>query len=348
MAPPASLHGARILNLMLGAGGGGLEAMAGHYHTALDDQGARVLSVGRANSPFARALADRPDGFAPLPTLGAWDPTAVWRLRTMTRAFAPTLIIAHGARAQILATAAFKTPVAAVVHNYRSKAVLGRCDLAICVSASVERSVMAAFPGLATALVENFEPLSEGPDLMAFDDPPRIGALGRLHRNKGFDVLLDAAALLHDRGRAFSLTIAGDGPELDRLKAQAAAIGLADRVRFPGWVEPRPAFQDMDVFVSASRVEPFGLVIIEAMAAGVPVVATDIDGPHDILRGGELGDLVPKEDTAALANAIEAVLDAPQEALSRARRAAAAAVETYSMRAGAARLAAALQPLIKT
>jgi glycosyltransferase involved in cell wall biosynthesis len=347
MASPASLQGARILNLMLGAGGGGLEAMAGHYHAALEDQSARVLSVGRAGSPFAGALADRPGAFAPLPTLGAWDPTAAWRLRAMTRAFDPTLIIAHGTRAQILATATFRAPVAAVVHNYRSKPALARCALAICVSASVERSVTGAFPGLATALVENFEPLKAGPDRAGFADPPVIGTIGRLHPNKGYDVLLEAAARLRDQGRAFRLVVAGDGPQAAALRSQAAGLGLDDVVDFPGWVDPPTALAAMDLFVSASRVEPFGLVIIEAMAQGVPVVATDIDGPRDILKGGALGALVSPEDAAGLATAMAGALDSREATLGTARQARAAAMETYSMAPGGARLAAALAPLAR-
>jgi glycosyltransferase involved in cell wall biosynthesis len=342
-----SLADQRILNLMLGAGAGGLEAMAGHYHAALADQAAQVLSVGRAGSPFAAALADRPSAFRPFVSPGPWDPTAAWRLGAATREFDPTLVIAHGTRAQTLAAAAFTAPVAAVVHNFRSKPVLARCALAICVSASVQRSVAGAFPGLATARVENFEPLVVGRDRNAFGDPPVIGAIGRLHTNKGYDLLLDAAARLRDQGRRFELVIAGDGPEAARLRAQSASLGLEDRVRFPGWVEPPAALNDMDVFVSSSRVEPFGLVIIEAMAAGVAVVATDIDGPRDILRGGELGTLAAAGDSDALSAAIASVLDAPELALSTARRAEAAAMETYSMDAGAARLAAALSPLIQ-
>jgi len=342
-----SLRGARILNLMLGAGAGGLEAMAGHYHVALADQGAEVHSVGRARSPFAAALADRPGGFAAFASPGAWDPTAAWRLRAAARAFDPTLIIAHGTRAQILATAAFNAPVAAVVHNYRSKPVLARCALAICVSASVRRSVVAAFPGLATALVENFEPLVEGQPRDRFGDPPTLGAIGRLHPNKGFDLLLEAAALLRDQGRVFRMVIAGDGPEAAPLRAQAAGLDLGAVVDFPGWVDPPSALAGMDIFVSSSRVEPFGLVIIEAMAAGVPVVATDIDGPRDILQAGALGALTPPGDAPALAAAIAAALDAPAPALAAAGRAREAAMRTYSMPAGAARLAAALKPLIQ-
>ena len=337
---------ARVLNLMLGAGAGGLEAMAGYYHVALEAMGARVVSVGRAGSPFARGLAERSDAFQPFASPGAWDPTAAPRLRAATRPFDPTLIIAHGTRAQSLATAAFRTPVAAVVHNYRAKPVIARCALAICVSASVQTSVQAAFPRLATALVENFEPLVEGPDRQAFGTPPTIGAIGRLHPNKGLDILLDAAAILAGRGRAFRLVIAGEGPEAAALRAQSARLGLDGLVSFPGWVDPPAALGAMDLFVSSSRIEAFGLVIIEAMAAGAPVAATDIDGPHDILRGGDLGRLAPAGDAVALADAIAQVLDAPQQALETARKARVAAMATYSMQAGAERLATALSPLI--
>jgi len=127
------------------------------------------------------------------------------------------------------------------------------------------------------------------------------------------------------------------------LERQAAALNLTDRVSFPGWVaKSAQALKAMDLFVLSSRVEPFGLVVIEAMAAGIPVISTDIGGPRDILDGGRLGRLVPAGSPRALADAIAAVLADPAAALETARLAQAKAIARYSMAAGSKRLAAAL------
>ena len=339
-----ALAGISALNLMLGAGAGGLEAMALNVHRALQAQGASVRSVGAPDGWFAKALADRPGEFAPLKLWTPLDPTASGRLRGLAKDLKPNLVIAHGSRAVSLAVKAWhgRAPIAAMVHNFRAKADLAKVDLALCVSPAVAKDVEARFPSLATTVVENFEALAAAPARAVPVGPPRIGSIGRLHRNKGYDILLDAAALLRDRGVDFSLTLAGDGPERAALERQVATLNLADRVAFPGWVaQSADALNAMDLFVLSSRVEPFGLVVIEAMAAGVPIVSTDIGGPRDILGGGRLGRLVPAGSAEALTDGIMAALADPA-ALETARLAQAEALSRYSMDAGGQRIAQAL------
>ena len=234
-----------------------------------------------------------------------------------------------------------------MVHNFRARKDLASADLAICVSQAVTEDVWVHFPHLRAVTVENFAPLGAGSGPAPHDGPPRIGSIGRMHRNKGYDVLLEAAARLKAMGLDFRLTLAGDGPELAALKAQAASLGLADMVAFPGWMaSPVDVLKTLDLFVLSSRVEPFGLVVIEAMAFGTPVVATDIAGPRAILAGGQLGRLVRKNDPDALAAAIAAVLAEPAAAHATARVAQDSALERYSLKAGGARLAAALGPVL--
>jgi len=344
------IRGVRILNIMLAKGAGGLEAMALHAHKALESEGAAVTSIGAPGSWFAGAFDGDPDAYKPFTAWTAFDPSAPTRLRRMTEALAPQLVLAHGSRAASLALKAFagRIPVAAVVHNFRARRDLAKADLAICVSQAVTEDVWIHFPHLRAVTVENFAPLSPGPGPTANEGPPRIGSIGRMHRNKGYDVLLEAAARLKARGLDFRLTLAGDGPELAALKTQAASLGLADIVAFPGWMDsPVNVLKTLDLFVLSSRVEPFGLVVIEAMAFGVPVVATDIDGPRSILAGGQLGSLVRAGNPDALAIAIAAALADPQGARATARVAQASALERYSLKAGGARLAAALGPVLK-
>jgi glycosyltransferase involved in cell wall biosynthesis len=345
MSRAGALAGVRALNIMLGAGAGGLEAMALNVDGALRTQGAAALSVGVPGSWFTKALADRPDAFAALRQLTPFDPTAPARLRGLAKGLEPNLVIAHGSRAVSLALKAYRgrAPIAAMVHNFRAKADLAGVDLALCVSPAVARDVTARFPQLATTVVENFEALAAGPSRAPWTGRPRLGSVGRLHRNKGYDLLLDAAALLRDRGMGFSLTLVGDGPERAALERQAATLNLTDRVAFLGWLEnPSEALRAMDLFVLSSRVEPFGLVVIEAMAAGLPVVSTDIGGPRDILAGGRLGRLVPAGSAQALADGIAAVLADPAAALETARVAQAEALARYSMDAGGRRIAESL------
>jgi glycosyltransferase involved in cell wall biosynthesis len=135
----------------------------------------------------------------------------------------------------------------------------------------------------------------------------RFCAIGRLMRQKGYDILLSALAIAAPQMRyRWELVICGNGPLRDELEDQAYKLGLAERVRFVGYVDnPYPILQSSDVFVHPARWEGFGLVIGEALALGVPVVAAACPGgPREILGGGDFGILVPPEDSRALAAAL--------------------------------------------
>jgi glycosyltransferase involved in cell wall biosynthesis len=340
----------RILNLMLAPAAGGLESMALNYHRVLEAHGAQVLSVGITGSWFEQALADHPGGFAGLKPASPIDPRQGWALARIAKAFAPDVVLAHGSRGAALAVAALSRQparIAAVVHNFRARRAITRTALAICVSPAVGADVRARFPAVSVAVVENFAPLSRTPPRAVVANPPHIGTLGRLHEEKGFDILLDAAAQLRDRGRDFRLSVAGDGPAAADLKAQTARLGLTAQVDFPGWISPpEKLLAELDLFVCSSRTESFGLVVIEAMAAGAPVVATDIEGPRILLGEGRYGRLVPPE-APALAQAIAAALDDPKASLGMAGLAQAEAIAPYDMDAGGTRLWTALIPLLE-
>jgi glycosyltransferase involved in cell wall biosynthesis len=138
-------------------------------------------------------------------------------------------------------------------------------------------------------------------------------ALGRLHPNKGLDLLLEALA----KTRGVHLWIAGEGPLRPRLEQLATRLGLAGRVRFLGWREDVPALlASADLLVCPSLHEPLGNVIIEAWSAGRAVVATASDGPAGLIEDGDSGILVPLPGSAgggpqALARAIERVCEDP-------------------------------------
>jgi glycosyltransferase involved in cell wall biosynthesis len=135
-----------------------------------------------------------------------------------------------------------------------------------------------------------------------------------LTRGKGMDVLIDAVMRLRGRGVAVTLEIAGDGPERPALERQARERGVADGVVFLGALARGPLRDRMlacSVFASASRHESFGLVIAEAMACGVPVVATRCGGPEWVVTepGGRL---VERDDAEAMAAALAEVIAHPE------------------------------------
>jgi len=143
--------------------------------------------------------------------------------------------------------------------------------------------------------------------------PGVVGALGRLEWEKGFDVLLEAMTSLPADVR---LLLGGEGQQRAALAAQVERLGLQSRVRLTGFVSDVPAFLGQTgIFVLPSRSEGLGLVLLEAMAAGRPVVATRVGGIPEVVVDGETGLLVPPDDPSALAAAVLRLLRDPDLAL---------------------------------
>lgn len=180
-------------------------------------------------------------------------------------------------------------------------------------------------------------------------DRPAIMAMGRLAHQKGFDFLLQAFALVAPRFPEWTLYIAGEGDMREELEASISALGLAQRIRLPGNLsDPHPFLALGEIFVLPSRYEGFPMALCEAMALGLPAVATRYSvGIENIIRDGDNGLLVPVGDIQALAAAIERLM---ADAALRGRLAhrAKASMERYSveqvMRSWDALLLRATQP----
>ena len=142
-----------------------------------------------------------------------------------------------------------------------------------------------------------------------------LGRLAGEHRRKGFDRALEALPALAEAVPDVAYLVAGDGPDRARLEAKAARLGVADRVVFAGFVaeaEKADHYRLADAFALPSEGEGFGIVLLEAMACGVPVVASDADAGLEAVRGGALGAVVSPRDPAALAAALAAALRRPK------------------------------------
>lgn len=181
-------------------------------------------------------------------------------------------------------------------------------------------AVVANSQGLRT-LAQRFEPrvpvlvIPNGVDLKRFAppvrrawNPPHLLFVGRVVYQKGLDVLFEALARLRDL--PWQLTIVGDGPYRAVLESQAEALGLRERIRFAGWQSPEriPDFyRQANLFVFPSRDEGMPNAVLEAMASGLPVVATRIAGNEELITP-ETGRLVPKENVVALSGALGELL----------------------------------------
>lgn len=158
-------------------------------------------------------------------------------------------------------------------------------------------------------------------------DAPVVGTLGRFEPQKGLDTLLRAAARTLSTAPATRFVVVGDGPLRGDLESLARELGIRDAVHFLGWrSDVSDVLSMMDLFCLASRWEAFGIVLAEAMLAGLPVVATQVDGIPEVVEDGVTGRLVPADDERAIAARLaELVADgAKRRALGAAGRARAA------------------------
>jgi glycosyltransferase involved in cell wall biosynthesis len=140
-----------------------------------------------------------------------------------------------------------------------------------------------------------------------------VGVASRLVRAKGLHHLLHALAALRTELSNVRLEIAGAGPELEALRAQAQELGIADCITFLGWqTEMTETLKRWDVLAHPSLEEGFPLSVLEAMAAGLPVVATDVGGTSELVEHGSTGWLVPGGKPSALAGRLRALLLSPE------------------------------------
>ena len=152
-------------------------------------------------------------------------------------------------------------------------------------------------------------------------DVPRLLFVGRFVHQKGLDLLLPALGQLTDL--PWDLTAIGDGPERSALEALAARLSIADRIHFVGWqrgAELEGHYRDANLFVLPSRHEGMPNVVLEAMATGLPCVATDVSGSRELIRDGETGFLFQPGDATSLRHCLLKTVGGAAERMGQAGR----------------------------
>ncbi|HEX5620499.1 MAG TPA: glycosyltransferase family 4 protein [Solirubrobacteraceae bacterium] len=188
-----------------------------------------------------------------------------------------------------------------------------RLDAVAVLTSHEEQTYRALLDGAPTRVVRipNAVATADGPPSSL--DAEVVVAAGRLNSQKGFDLLIAAWAIVAARRPSWRLRIYGSGPERARLQLQIDGLELGDRITLEGR-HPRlgEAMAAASLFALSSRFEGFGMVLVEAMSAGLPVVSFDCPhGPADIISDGSDGLLVPAEDVDALAAALLALIEDP-------------------------------------
>ncbi len=302
----------RVLQVMAGKRNGGAELYSTDIMLSLHQAGLDQCAVLHQAAPRAAELASA--GLRVATQILA-VPVRPWQSHRMGRliaAYKPDIIHCWMRRAASLVPAGAARAIIGWYGDYEEQEkYFSHCTHFIGVTPDLARHAYAhgAKPGTAF-YVPTFPSVEDAPalDRATLDTPPGakvLLTLSRLHKVKGLDTAIQSLAALPD----CYLWIAGDGPEEANLRALAASLGVAARVRFLGWRTDRGALlRAADICLLPSRYEPFGTVILDAWSMSTPFISCESDGPSAYIRNGENGMLVPADNPAALTGAIATVL----------------------------------------
>jgi glycosyltransferase involved in cell wall biosynthesis len=249
-----------------------------------------------------------------------------WQLHGALRRASPDLVHTHLVHADVYGALATRTPLVSTKHNpdpfragpwrFAERALARRARRIVAISDAVRRFSVDEV-GLPESKIEVIhygldalpEPWAENPALPIRDDAPLLLCVARLAPQKGVDTAIQALPSVPEA----TLLVLGEGPERARLEALAREIGVDERVVMPGRVGDIAAlYSRCDVVVHPARWEGFGLAMLEGMLAAKPVVAARAGSAPELIADGMTGLLVPPDDPAALAHALNTMLADPR------------------------------------
>jgi glycosyltransferase involved in cell wall biosynthesis len=305
----------KILNIMLGTKKGGLEQVFVDYINAELANEYDVYGVCMENCPYVNELKETKATLYTVKSRSVLNPLAVLKIRKIIKNIKPDIVVLCGNRPVKMTIShiinkicKINVPVLSIMNN--NHCYVKDVTYAAAVSTDIQKKV--SDQGVKhTFYVPNTTVMKPKKEYK-MNDIPVVGVIGRLHENKGFDIFLDSVKELYDQGFNFKVVIAGDGPKKQELHAQAKQLGIYDKIDFMGWIDDKAKFYDkIDIFCLSSRVEPFGIVLLEAMTRTVPIVSTDCQGPLDIFENKVDGVVVKKKDYRDLASGLKVLLQDP-------------------------------------
>lgn len=326
----------RVLHLLSSTGFHGAENMAAELIRSLSAEGIEnhvgtFWSGEKSNTDILLAVHGDVKLATAFRCRGKWDWRTVIDLRSYLRKHRIDVIHSHKYKTNLYAAVARigqRCVLVATCHNWLltdpklrlyaafDKRVLRKFDKVVGVSQEVVDELRRYVPRDRTARIANgvdlekFSRSSSRADAKArldLRDRRVVGFVGRLSRDKAVSVLLQAAKLLEDQAMPVDVVVVGDGEQETHLRKQTATLGIARRVHFLGRRHDTPElYAAMDVFVLPSLKEAFPMVVLEAMAAGVPVIATRVGDIPYIL--GDVGKVVNPGSVEQLAKALHQLL----------------------------------------
>lgn len=317
----------KITEIMLSTGWGGAERLFVELCSGLALAGHELQVICRPGfSRSAELQGGKGITLVTIPARGKWDLLSLWQMKKEISSFRPHIIHAHLVRATWMAGQIGRhlhLPTVTTTHNQIKAKHFNKIDyfttITRCLSSYLQRQ---GIPPERIRTIPNFSlfaPVSA--PAARREGPPVFISLGRFVNKKGYRFLIAAFAQTVENIGPARLLIAGSGPYAEELKSLVHDLGLVGQVEFLGWVDNTESlFAAGDIFVLPSLDEPFGIVLLEAMAKGKPIVTTRTGGPLDLLDES-LAYFVDPGDADDLARGMmEAVRD-PHGCRERAQRA---------------------------
>ena len=336
-----------IVQIISSGGFYGAEAMVLHLSRALRDRGHAVtfgLLVNEQNPHRELAERARQAGIeaVEVPCRGRLDFSTIRRLRELILEKSGQIIHSHGYKSNLYALAAKgagKIPLVSTCHNWTNQTAalrvyasldrmaLRRFQRVFCVCAAVRVKLLdSGVPANKIHLIENGVPMSDFCDAPATstkitsEPGPRIGMVGRLVEQKGFHFVLKAAPGIVKRFPTARFLIVGEGGYREELLSLSRRLGIESNVLFLGQREDMPSvYRSLDVFVLPSLNEGMPMTLLEAMASGLPAIATRVGAVPTVINDQQTGVLIEPGDVGSVQTALEQLLDAPDFKLKLAR-----------------------------
>ena len=276
---------------MLAKGFGGGERLFVDLVSTLVSMGNDVLAICQPETETEHVLKGYSGiNVRTVKTFSTRDPFAWRTIASKIRQHDSDIVQSHLSRGTYLAGKAckqLKKPLVVTLHNYIDLKYYKNVTKFIpATKDQVDYLDQKGIPESKIELIPHFshlEPVKEV--LLCVNEPLVYACYGRMVNKKGFHVALSAFKKLTETKIKATLLIGGDGPELENLKGLCKELGLAEQVKFVGWIKHIEKFlKNVDVFVLPSLDEPFGIVVLEAMAMGKPIISTKSQGPREILN----------------------------------------------------------------